>query len=82
MVNPYLTWIISRPSMTSCGTSLTLNIVSVMAISRGERTCSFLLCAGNNTVLTPARSAPISFSLIPPTAVTRPRKEISPYRGF
>lgn len=58
----YPTWIISRPSLTSCGRSLT----------------SLRLCAGSNTVLTPARRAPISFSLMPPTAVTRPRNEISP----
>lgn len=58
----YLTWIISRPSLTSCGRSLT----------------SFRFCAGSSTVLTPARRAPINFSLMPPTAVTRPRREISP----
>lgn len=40
---------------------------------------SFRFCAGRSTVLTPARSAPISFSLMPPTAVTRPRSEISPW---
>jgi hypothetical protein len=34
--------------------------------------------AGSSTVLTPARRAPISFSLMPPTAVMRPRREISP----
>ena len=58
----YLTWTISKPSLTSCGRSLT----------------SLRFWAGSSTVLTPARRAPISFSLIPPTAVMRPRKEISP----
>jgi hypothetical protein len=58
----YPTWTIFRPSFTSCGKSLT----------------SLRFCAGRTTVLTPARSAPISFSLMPPTAVTRPRSEISP----
>ncbi len=58
----YLTWTISRPSLTSCGRSFT----------------SLRFWAGSSTVLTPARRAPISFSLIPPTAVMRPRKEISP----
>jgi hypothetical protein len=58
----YLTWMISRPSLTSCGSSLT----------------SFLFWLGRSTVFTPARSAPINFSLMPPTAVTRPRREISP----
>ena len=58
----YLTWTISRPSLTSCGRSLT----------------SLRFWAGSSTVLTPARRAPISFSLIPPTAVMRPRREISP----
>ena len=58
----YLTWTISSPSLTSWGRSLT----------------SLRFWAGSSTVLTPARSAPISFSLIPPTAVMRPRREISP----
>lgn len=58
----YPTWRISKPFLTSSGRSFT----------------SFRFCAGSSTVLTPARSAPISFSLIPPTAVTRPRREISP----
>ena len=53
---------ISKPSVTSGGRSL----------------ISFRFCAGSSTVLTPARRAPISFSLMPPTAVTRPRREISP----
>jgi hypothetical protein len=48
--------------LTSCGRSLT----------------SLRFFAGSSTVLTPARRAPISFSLIPPTAVMRPRSEISP----
>jgi len=46
----YLTWRISRPSLTSCGSSLT----------------SFRLVAGSSTVLMPAESAPMSFSFIPP----------------
>jgi len=62
MTNTYLTWIISKPSFTSFGKS----------------SASFRLEAGNRTVLTPARRAPISFSLIPPTAVTFPRSDISP----
>ena len=44
------TYIISSPSRTSAGSSRT----------------SFRLCVGSNTVLTPAASAPISFSLMPP----------------
>lgn len=58
----HLTNRISNPSVTSGGRSLV----------------SFRFCAGRSTVLTPARRAPISFSLMPPTAVTRPRREISP----
>lgn len=53
---------ISNPSLTSGGRSFV----------------SFRFCSGSNTVFTPARRAPISFSLMPPTAVTRPRREISP----
>lgn len=58
----YPTCKISKPSLTSWGRSLT----------------SLRFCAGSSTVLTPARRAPMSFSLIPPTAVTRPRRDISP----
>ena len=46
----YLTYIISKPALTSSGSSLT----------------SFSLCAGKITALTPAVSAPMSFSLMPP----------------
>jgi len=61
-VAAYLTCKIFRPSLTSSGKSFT----------------SFRFCAGRMTVLTPARSAPMSFSLMPPTGSTRPRSEISP----
>jgi hypothetical protein len=39
---------------------------------------SLRLWSGSSTVLTPARKAPISFSLMPPTGMTRPRRETSP----
>ena len=61
-------------------------IFRAIRLVRGEATrcrCSsshsFLFCAGRSTVLTPARRAPMSFSLTPPTAVIRPRREISPW---
>ena len=75
----YLTYMISNPSLTSCGKSLVLFQISNIIGKLGEiTTYSFRFCVGRSTVFTPARKAPMSFSLIPPTAVTRPRSDISP----
>lgn len=46
--------------------------------SCGKSAASLRFASGSRTRSTPARSAPISFSLMPPTGRTRPRRLTSP----
>jgi predicted protein tyrosine phosphatase len=46
--------------------------------SAGASSQSTRFCSGNITCLSPKRDAASTFSLIPPTRITRPRRLISP----